>query len=631
MVAGTMPMRRRARKPPGKRHSRWAAVAASLLVLAGCPKRFDPRADTVSTSPNREADHDYHEAKARLDIGDNKEAAARFLAFLERYPNDPLSVSAKLGHARALLGLGEAKKAQVELSPMAEKSDVNDPSAVRARWLLGFVAHKTGDCARSRELLRPFVPQITGEDLIELHAVLADDSAQLGDVEDALKEYGLFFEGARAAEKLYIRDRVSELQQKLSSLDAYRIWSAGPKDGVVSAYLGLRLAAERRTAGDEAGAQQILDESKTARQKAGLEQASPSGANGAFRAVGLIVPLSGKGRPLGERALRGALLAADLMSEGLPGSPLELRVRDTGSDPARAALAVEELTKEGVAAIVGSPDRVEAQMAAPKSEALGVPFLELSSDDVRRGELTFKLVRPRSAGAQALARMAVKSGARQVAVLAPDSAYGRQMAQAFADAARAAGAKVVADLRYPETTTTFVDVVKKLAAAQPDALFVPAPASQLALIAPQLASSNVTRMPGVKATGKQAALYATADGLNDKLLASTAKYLQGAVLAPVFYADQNEPRVKTFVERYRKSYGEEPSLLDALAFDAVRAARIALDHAQGTGPLRQSVAVSLGHLGESGVTGELSFGASGDRAGLPPLYLVGGDEVNLLK
>jgi branched-chain amino acid transport system substrate-binding protein len=603
--------------------------AVCLLVLAGCPKRFDPRAETISSSPNREADHEYREARARLDIGDHKEAAARFTAFLEKYPNDPLAQSARLGRARALMAMGEAKKAESELKPIAEQPNPNEPSAIRARYLLGFAAHKSHDYQESRDLLRPFVAQITGDDLVELHAILADDSLQLGDVEDALKELGLFFDGARPPEKLYIRDKVSEQVEKLSSLDAFRIWSSGAKDGVVAAFLGRRLAAERRAAGDETGAKQILEESKSAREKAGLEEGAKSGPKDSFRAVGLLVPLSGKGRPLGDRALRGALLAADLLAQGLPaGLPVEIRVRDSGGD---AGKAVDELAREGVAAIIGSPDRVESQMAAPKAEALGVPFLELAPDDARRGTSTFKLVRPRAAGATALAKLAVRSGAKTVAILAPDSAYGQQMAQAFADAARAAGAKVAADVRYPQTTTTFVDPVKKLAAAQPDALFVPAPASQLALIAPQLTSSGVTRMPGVKPTGKLAALYATADGINDKFLASTAKYIQGAVLAPVFYADQNEPRLKAFVEKYRQSYGEEPSIADALAYDAVRAARIALDHVDSNGPLRQSVALSLSHLGEGGLTGELSFTATGDRAGQPPLYLVGGDEVNLMK
>jgi ABC-type branched-subunit amino acid transport system substrate-binding protein len=324
-------------------------------------------------------------------------------------------------------------------------------------------------------------------------------------------------------------------------------------------------------------------------------------------------------------------MAAEVMDVQLASGPaVELRVRDTASDPARAQSAVDELAAEGVAALLGSPERVESQMAAVRAESLGVPLLELAPDPARRGELTFKLVRDRASAAQALVGRALKSGARTLAILAPDSAYGRSMAQGLYDAARAAGARVVADLRYPEANTTFVDPVKKLESTRPDGLLIPASASQLALIAPQLSASGLVRMEGVRPLGKLMAVYATADGISEKFLTSTAKYLQGAILAPTFYPDLNEPRVAAFVERYRTAYGEDPNVLDALAFDAVRAVRVALDH-EGSSPTRQSLATQLAHLGENGLTGELAFGASGDRAGAAPLYVVEGEGVRALK
>jgi branched-chain amino acid transport system substrate-binding protein len=485
--------------------------------------------------------------------------------------------------------------------------------------------HRTGQWQRSRDLLRPFSANIAGGDeATELHATLADDAAHLDDVEDALREYNQFFSGARPAEKLYLRDKVSEMVAKLPPAEAQRLWNTLPHDSLAAAFLGKRVAADRRAAGDERSAEQALNDSRGARERAGLEEAPrPSSASeGTGRIIGCLLPLSGKQRAYGERALRGALLAAELLPSGsLPsGAPIEIKVRDTGSDPARAAALIEELAKEGVAAIVGSPDRVEAQMAAPRSSELGVPFVELAPDETRRGETTFKMVRHSDARARALARLAVKGGARSVAVLAPDSGYGRSMGAAFVDEARRLGARVAADLRYPESATTFVDPVRRIQQGAPEALFIPAPAAQLMLIAPQLTASGVTRLPGVKPVGKLAQLYATADGLNDRFLQSTAKYLEGAILAPVFYPDMGDPRAAAFAERYKNAYGEEPSSLDALAYDAVRALRVALDHADGQG--RAAVGVALSHLGESGLTGELAFGAGGERAGNPPLYVV---------
>jgi ABC-type branched-subunit amino acid transport system substrate-binding protein len=617
--------------------ARKALVASCVAVLltGGCPRRFDPRAETLPTSPNREASDEYQQARARANVGDYHDAHERFAAFVHKYGTDPLAPSARLGQARAALALGNAVEAKELLEPLAAGALV-DGTTLRARYLLGMALHKTGDFERSRTLLRPFAAEsLPAEDAVELHAVVADDAAAVGDADEALREYGAYFAGARPAERLYVRDRVGELVDKLPSTEAYRLYKALPHDGVAAAYLGRRLAAERRAAGDLETARALDDETRGARERAGLEEArrAPPLAGSGAPALGCLLPLTGKGRALGERALRGALLAAEWSDAAAQRNSLEVRVRDTGSDPARATAAVAELAAEGVVAILGSPDRVEAQLAAPAAESAGVPLLELALDDARRGELVYKLIRPRAAGPTALARLAVKSGARTVAVLAPESAYGRQMAQSFAEAARAAGAKLVADLRYAEAATTFVEPVKKLQAAAPDALFVPAPAAQLALIAPQLASTGLTRMVNVKPTGKQTQLYATADGISERFLAQTAKYLQGAVLAPLFYPDLGDPRAAAFVDKYRAAYGEEPSSLDALAYDAVRAVRLALGPApyNDGGGGRAQVASALTRLGEKGLTGDLGFTQAGERAGAPPLFVVEGDAIHALK
>src|SRR5207253_3199463 len=92
------------------------------------------------------------------------------------------------------------------------------------------------------------------------------------------------------------------------------------------------------------------------------------------------------------------------------------------------------------------------------------------------------------------------------------------------------------------------------------------------LIAAQLATLNVTRSAGHHGGGT---LYATADGAGARLLGNAGRYLQGAVLAPVFFGGIDE-RSAALVERYRAAFTEEPGAADALAYDAVTAARDAL-------------------------------------------------------
>jgi ABC-type branched-subunit amino acid transport system substrate-binding protein len=638
-----MPTRARACKP-----QRFLPVLAAVAVLTGCPSRFDPRAETVKASPNADADHAYRQARARLDIGDFRDAVEKFADFLKKYPDDPLAPSAKIGQARAEIGLGAPDKARALVEPLAghpSKDDPvpTDPTQAKARYLYGLALHRQGEHARAREVLRPFVDAIRpGDDAYELRAVLAEDAAAVGDVEDALRQWDLFWPGARPAEKEYVKARISELVGKLSALETMKLWSALDKNSIGAAFVGRRLAAERRAAGDLAGEKAFLDDSQSARERAGLESAKgkaaiPVARRGAMgrATIGIAVPLSGKSRALGERAMRGALLAAELLGgTGATGdgAAIELRVRDTGSDPARAASAIAELAEEGVLAVIGSPAKNEAQLQVSKAAELGVPFFQLARDDAKRGETTFKMVRPRSAVAVALVERAKRGGAKSVAVLAPDSAYGREMAQSLVEAARAAGLRVAADLRYPESATTFVEPARRVRDAGVDALLIPAPASHLALIAPQLGAMGLVRMVNVKPTGKQLTVYATGDGVNASVLLSTGKYLQGAVLAPTFFADAGDPAMASFLDRYRRSYGEEPSGLDALSFDAVRAARLgAMMIGDDAAKARANLALQLGRASEErGVSGALGF-SGGERVGAPHVYVVDGNELKLAK
>ncbi|SEQ87336.1 ABC transporter substrate-binding protein [Microlunatus flavus] len=94
--------------------------------------------------------------------------------------------------------------------------------------------------------------------------------------------------------------------------------------------------------------------------------------------IGALVPLSRPGWvEAGRHLLAGLQLAVRDVNEteALAGRSLELVVRDTAADPGRAAVAVEELTRDGVVALVGEYHSVAARAAAAAAEALEVPFL----------------------------------------------------------------------------------------------------------------------------------------------------------------------------------------------------------------------------------------------------------------
>src|SRR5262249_39734768 len=178
---------------------------------------------------------------------------------------------------------------------------------------------------------------------------------------------------------------------------------------------------------------------------------------------------------------------------------------------------------------------------------------------------------PAAARAGACAGWAVAGGARRFAILAPDIPYGARAAAAFQKEVEARGGTVVASEKYKKETTSFVEPVGRVAKASFDALFVPDTAAHLELLAPQLAVADLLVAPpnAKKAKrGRNVLLVATAEALAPRFLRGSGRYTNGAALAPGFYPDDADPRIAPYVQRFRVAYGDDPTWLDAYAYDA---------------------------------------------------------------
>ena len=618
---------------PGRRLP-LAFAAIFVVIVGGCPSRFDLRAEPLDVkTQNPEAQRAFDAARGELDGGRPLAARRIYAELRHRFPDDPLIPGATLWEARAALAVADPAAAEALLAPLAARPE-SDPVGERARFLLGLALARRPEpeaSLRARTLLAPFVPKLTsGPDVGELHAALAACAERLGEVAVALEEHGRFLSVATPIARRYVRDHLARLVEALPRDRLGAIHAASPREGLAAALLGPRLAAELRQQGDEAAARTLLEESRAARRRLGLSEGSEAAIT--EFTVGVALPMSGRNRLLGERALRGVLLAG----ESIPPAPssLDLRLRDTASLPERAGAVIDELAALGVVAIIGSPDRGEAQAQALRAEALGVPLLSLAPDDGGGRAMVLRLLRPNPSRAEALAAHALAAGARRLAILHSDSAYGKRMAERFAATVKGRG-ELVATVQFSDKATTFIREAKQLAAARPDALFVPGPATQLELIAAQLVATGLTRLgsaapaPPPTAAKRGLLLLATADGVSRKLLTQSGRYVQGAVLAPSYFAD-GTPGSRPVVDQFRAAFGDEPGTADALAWDAARALRLALGRTDaGQGRANLLAALTLGR--EPGLTGPLGFTAAGERAGAPTLFLVEGEVIRALK
>jgi ABC-type branched-subunit amino acid transport system substrate-binding protein len=156
--------------------------------------------------------------------------------------------------------------------------------------------------------------------------------------------------------------------------------------------------------------------------------ALPSG--GPSVRIGALAPLTRPGWvEAGRHLLAGLELAAREVNDagGIGGRPLELLVRDTAADPERAAAAVDELARLGVAALVGEYHSVVARTVATRADALGLPFLcasgVLDALTEEPTEWVARLAPPQSRGWRIYADFLLGAGHRRIAVATQPSVY----------------------------------------------------------------------------------------------------------------------------------------------------------------------------------------------------------------
>jgi ABC-type branched-subunit amino acid transport system substrate-binding protein len=182
--------------------------------------------------------------------------------------------------------------------------------------------------------------------------------------------------------------------------------------------------------------------------------------------IGALVPLTRPGWvEAGRHLLAGLELAVGEVNDagGIGGRPLELVTRDTAADPRRAAAAVDELARLGVAALAGEYHSVVARAAAARADALGLPFLCSSAVlDALTEEPTqwvARLAPAQSHGWQVYAGFLLGAGHSRIAVATEPSVYW------------ASGARILRDCLSPRGgTVTELDARALTSAAVCDEL-----------------------------------------------------------------------------------------------------------------------------------------------------------------
>jgi ABC-type branched-subunit amino acid transport system substrate-binding protein len=345
--------------------------------------------------------------------------------------------------------------------------------------------------------------------------------------------------------------------------------------------------------------------------------------------IGALLPMSGRMKPFGQQVLNGIRLAMDSVPDASPEKSIGIVVKDTEADPAALLTGLDELAREyRVSAIVGPLLSRQVAAAAPKSEAYQIPLLTPAASQewakpwryVLRNSITNRQQ------ARAIADYAVNALSRKrFCILYTNDGYGAEMTQAFMEEISRLGGEIIARASYDPQATDFgaqirymkeTDLSKDGVLGPPpqqrgevreykpgfDAIFLPGDYDQVGLIAAQLAFFDIQ---GVTLLG-------TNGWDSPDLFRIGGKYIDGGIFVDGFFAGSSEPVIRSFVDRYRARYGEEPTLLAAQAYDSANMILTSIRQGATNG---EAVRDFVGRIQNfPGVTGPISYASDGGLA-----------------
>jgi ABC-type branched-subunit amino acid transport system substrate-binding protein len=521
--------------------------------------------------------------------GKLNEAAGLLRGFIVSQPDSPLINHAYLYLAQIHHDLNEPERALDYLDRIAPDAWTPQASLLQARLLLGTADPLTA----TDKLLQLDMSTLTLAQRQQRWLLLSEAALTR---EQPLK--GVFFlyqslltEGDETPEQILGRCRIV-IGNHLSQQDLEEVafmYQATPIAALANLHLGWQaLAAGHKELALQQAEKVLQDPAGRSFHDEALELLAPLSDSTTFqRAIGVLLPLSGRYAAFGERVQRGMQMAQESFR---PPIPVRFIYRDTAGDPGLSAQQLSDLAiRERVLGIAGPLVGVAAESAAIRATRERLPMLTLSQKEglaesslyVFRNSLTPQLQ------VRALVKAAIEEfGLTELAMLTPETKQGELFADFFEQEVRRQGGNLVAAETYTVDQTDFRRQVRLLRGLDPDApdeeeteaqefddhgnpvlfekepppfqaLFLPDYADRISLLAPQLAFYGLENVQ----------LLGT-NGWNDpNLLRQAGAFVEGAIFTDGFFRHSPYPFIQEFVANYFELYGEEPTVLDAQGYD----------------------------------------------------------------
>jgi len=317
------------------------------------------------------------------------------------------------------------------------------------------------------------------------------------------------------------------------------------------------------------------------------------------KAVGVLLPITGKFAEYGQIALNGIEMAFGLYNGAQNQNQFQLIIEDSGETEEDAVAALDRLFFDHhVIAVIGPLTSKGIEKVSQRSADLGLPMISLSQQrGIRHPYVFYSAITPIEQ-AKAIAKYAVETlQLKRFAMLYPDDNFGKPIAESFWTAIEEEGKEIVGSESYPSEETDFKIPVDKISGlyykdarkweldkletlrkeekitrrnhrteqyyrlppiVDFDAVFIPDAVRNVSMILPTFTYRDIenVRFLGISTWNSPI------------LLERAGKEAEGAVFCDAFYAQSKNPIIQTFVSQFQNEFGYTPSATEAMSFDA---------------------------------------------------------------
>ena len=603
-----------------------------LILWYGCVTGPTIKEDTVRErvhAPDA-IERRYKSALDEYKRGALDDATRHFQDFIVQHPRTSLTDDALYFLGDIYFHREEYRVAAIQFERLLNYFP-SSPHLQEAQWSLANSYYKIGAYKDALRIARQLLSAVEDRPLWrgQLLIFFGDCHAALGDPMAALSWYVRARREVPPALREEVRGKILTLLDQDLPPDKYREIEIVYPSTFIALYAKYRLAQWYFRKGKAEEAEDLLRD--TMQEAAGeafyplLEDLWREIQIGARKEIvlGCILPLQGKAKAFGTKALHGIQLAIGAFQPQEDSFRVRLIIWDSQGDPARAREGVRVLAGENhVIAIIGPLHSHTALAAAEEAEKQRVPLITLSSLQgiAQKGNYIFQNSITNASQVKTLVTYAYKDlGIRTYAILYPRSAYGLTFRRLFQQEVERWKGEVVAVASYADDQTDFGDVIKGMVTYEPpeepkekpkpiinfEAIFVPDDFKKLNLVIPQLAYYDITEVQ----------LLGTNGWDSPELIRNSAKFVEGAVFVDGFFKDSPFSVVRSFVMDFEDTFHFSPTLLEALSFDTTK---IILRIISNKGMFTRDALLSF--KGYAGVTGFTGFTADGE--GMRDLFLL---------